>query len=170
MKINKWQKRHFNRAKEVASWSKDPSTKVGCVAVVDDKVHLMDGYNGLPDYLDDDNPDYWVRPDKYDFVEHAERNMVSKMKKYGVNPTYYDLFMLWFPCPTCMRSLIESGCKTIYCDLQKHKLNKSQEYKKKFFNSFLLALKAEVKIYYTDDGERLHLMTIEEIKKMLSDG
>ena len=43
----KWDVRFLRLAHEVAKWSKDPSTKVGCILVKDKKVISM-GYNGFP--------------------------------------------------------------------------------------------------------------------------
>ena len=51
--MDKWDERYLRLAKEVASWSKDPSTKVGAVAVLDGSV-LAQGYNGFPKYIQDD--------------------------------------------------------------------------------------------------------------------
>ena len=45
--LNKWDKRFLEMAKLVASWSKDPSTQVGAVAVRNRTV-IAQGYNGLP--------------------------------------------------------------------------------------------------------------------------
>ena len=47
IKQSKWDVRFMRMAHEVASWSKDPSTKVGCVLVKDRKIISM-GYNGFP--------------------------------------------------------------------------------------------------------------------------
>lgn len=168
MKLNKWQKRHFSRARNVAEWSKDDSTKVGCVAVADGKYHIMDGYNSLPEYLDDDDQQFWKRPDKYDFVEHAERNMLYKMARFNIKPDNFDVFMLWFPCPDCMRALEAHGCKKIYCDLKTHSLSKSEEYIRKFRNSFTIAVKSGIKVYYTLDGENLDVMNHDILEKLLN--
>ena len=44
--LNKWDKRFLEMAKLVASWSKDPSTQVGAVAVRNRTV-IAQGYNCL---------------------------------------------------------------------------------------------------------------------------
>ena len=36
--MNKWDERYLRLAKEVSTWSKDPSTQVGAVAVLDGSV------------------------------------------------------------------------------------------------------------------------------------
>ena len=45
----KWDRRFLRLAREVASWSKDPSTKVGAVLVdpLDNTIVSL-GYNGFP--------------------------------------------------------------------------------------------------------------------------
>ena len=49
---NKWDIRFLEMAKLVASWSKDPSTQVGSVAVRNRTV-IAQGYNGFPRGVDD---------------------------------------------------------------------------------------------------------------------
>jgi len=50
----KWTKRFLDMAAVVAEWSKDPSTKVGAVAVdPDSRAVLSTGYNGLPRGVED---------------------------------------------------------------------------------------------------------------------
>ena len=46
--LNKWDHRYLLLAKEVGSWSKDPSTQIGAVAVGSKGQVLAQGYNGLP--------------------------------------------------------------------------------------------------------------------------
>jgi dCMP deaminase len=48
----------------VASKSKDPSTKVGCVVITEDKVVAATGYNGLPRGVED-KAERMERPAKY---------------------------------------------------------------------------------------------------------
>ena len=54
---DKWDLRFKNLAMEVGEWSKDPSTKVGCIAVKDRKV-IATGYNGFPVNISDSQDDY----------------------------------------------------------------------------------------------------------------
>ena len=41
-------KRYMGLAKEISTWSKDPSSKIGAVAVVSKGQVLAQGYNGFP--------------------------------------------------------------------------------------------------------------------------
>ena len=50
---NKWDIRFLEMAKLVASWSKDPSTQVGAIAVRNRTV-IAQGYNGFPRGMGDE--------------------------------------------------------------------------------------------------------------------
>ena len=45
--IDKWDDRFLDIAREISTWSKDPSRKIGAIAVRDRKI-LATGYNGFP--------------------------------------------------------------------------------------------------------------------------
>ncbi len=65
-----WNKRFLDLAEHVASWSKDPSTKVGAV-VVDEKKRVVSlGYNGFPRGVLDIDSRYNDRDTKHLFVAH----------------------------------------------------------------------------------------------------
>ena len=49
-----WDKRFLELAFHIAGWSKDPSTKVGCVIVGEDREIRSTGFNGFPRGIDDD--------------------------------------------------------------------------------------------------------------------
>jgi len=65
MLADHWVKRYISLAKETASWSKDPSRKVGAVAVSTKGQVLATGYNGFPRGIFDDHPRYQDRETKY---------------------------------------------------------------------------------------------------------
>jgi deoxycytidylate deaminase len=45
--LSKWDERYLALAKEVSTWSKDPSTQVGAVTVGSKKEVLSQGFNGF---------------------------------------------------------------------------------------------------------------------------
>ena len=51
----KWDRRFIELASHIAQWSKDPSTKVGCVIVGEDREIRSTGFNGFPRGIDDDD-------------------------------------------------------------------------------------------------------------------
>lgn len=109
---DKWKKRHMLDALEKGKYSKDPSTKVGCVAVDSYNSPVCVGYNGLPRFVED-KPERYVRPIKYKWCLHAEMNMVANAARIGVSLDGRTAFVTTFPCSICMGLLISSGIKHI---------------------------------------------------------
>lgn len=112
---NKWEKRFFKYAEEVAQWSKDRSTKVGCVIVNDENDILSRGYNGFPRGADDDTDQRrYEKPAKYMWTEHAERNAIYNAARTGTSLVGSNAYCTYFPCIDCTRGLIQVGVKKIY--------------------------------------------------------
>lgn len=104
--MDKWDSRFIDIAKEVSSWSKDPSTQVGCVIVNKDKQIVSTGYNGFPKGVSDAPDLYLDRPTKYLKVLHAEVNAVLQSRENLEGSTVYVTHK---PCSNCMSVLIQSG-------------------------------------------------------------
>ncbi len=107
-----WHKRFAEMATHVASWSKDPSTKVGCVIVDDDNVVLSAGYNGLPRKVRDLD-ERMERPAKYLWTSHAEENAVAQAARKGVALQGSIAYVTHHPCSRCARSLIQAGVSCV---------------------------------------------------------
>jgi dCMP deaminase len=106
----KWNKRFLELADHISLWSKDPSTKVGCVIVRPDKTIAAVGYNGFPRGVLDSEERYNDRNLKYLMVKHAEENAIYS----AIEPlTGYTAYVTHHPCSTCSGSLIQNGIKTI---------------------------------------------------------
>ena len=97
----------------VASWSKDPSTKTGAVVVGPDKEIRATGYNGPVRGVDDDVPERFERPTKYEFFEHAERNALYNACLTGVSLKGCVMYATHAPCTDCARAIIQAGIKTV---------------------------------------------------------
>ena len=104
-----WSDYYFRLVDLVASKSKDPSTKVGCVIIGSDHEIRSTGYNGLPRGCKDDVPDRDVRPTKYYYYEHAERNTIYNATRVGVSLKGCTAYMHSLPCADCARGLIQAG-------------------------------------------------------------
>lgn len=100
-------------AELVATWSKDPSTKVGAIVVGPDREIRSTGYNGVVRGVDDDIPERLERPTKYDFFEHAERNAVYNACLIGASLKGCVIYVTSMPCPDCARAIIQSGIKMV---------------------------------------------------------
>lgn len=108
----KWQARFLGVAREVAGWSKDPSTKVGCVLVSPDGVIVATGYNGLPRGVDD-LPARMERPAKYLWTVHAEAAAVANAARSGARLSGATAFVSHAPCASCARLLLNAGIATV---------------------------------------------------------
>ncbi len=111
---DKWNYRFMEIALHMASWSKDPSTKVGCVVVGPDKEIRAQGYNGFPRNVNDDIEYRQTRPVKYAFYEHAERNAVYNACSVGVSLKGCIMYVTMPPCADCARAIIQSGIRQVY--------------------------------------------------------
>ena len=101
-------------AKAVALLSKDPSTKVGCLALNEDGIVLALGYNGFPRGVNDDVSRYENRETKYALVSHAEQNLVAQAAYAGHSLKGSTVVLSGlYPCSNCSKSLIQAGVKRI---------------------------------------------------------
>lgn len=101
-------------AKAVAGLSKDPSTKVGAIALNDDGIVLAVGYNGFPRGTNDDRTLYDNRPAKLARVAHAEQNVVAQAAYAGHALKGSTLVLSGlYPCSSCAKSLIQAGVRRI---------------------------------------------------------
>ena len=110
-----WIERWFIICDELATWSKDRSTQVGCVIVGQHNQILSSGYNGFPRGVDDNRDERHERPAKYLWTEHAERNAIYNAARHGVALEGSILYIPWFPCCDCARAIIQSGIKRLVC-------------------------------------------------------
>lgn len=109
----KWDLRFLRMAKEVSTWSKDESTKVGCVIVDQYKIIRSVGYNGLPRGVNDSRKDRQERPLKYKYFNHSEDNALNNCNIIGVSTLNCSMYVTMCPCSACARNIIQSGIKRV---------------------------------------------------------
>ena len=110
---DKWDIRFLELAKHIAGWSKDPSTKVGCIVVGEDREIRSTGFNGFPRGISDDNDRLLDREKKYPLICHAEENAIMHAARIGISLKDCTAYVTWPPCTRCARSLIQAGVSTI---------------------------------------------------------
>lgn len=108
--MDKWDNRFLELAWHIASWSKDPSTKVGCILVDSDRHIISTGYNGFPRGVEDSQPRLNFRETKYMMVQHAEANAVLQAVASTKGSTAY---VTHHPCSSCAGMLIQAGVKRV---------------------------------------------------------
>jgi len=111
---DKWASRLLKMAKDVASWSKDESTKVGAVITTLDGSPVSWGFNGMAKGIDDTVPERKERPIKYKWMCHAERNAMDLSPRADL--TDCVMFVTFSPCTNCAQSIIQRGIKTVVID------------------------------------------------------
>lgn len=96
----------------IASMSNDPSTKNGAL-LIDDKGNICsEGCNFFADGVCE-TLERWERPLKYEYVEHAERNVIYAAAKRGVKTNGLIMVCPWALCADCARAIIQSGIKLL---------------------------------------------------------
>ncbi len=106
---SKWDERFIELAKHISQWSKDPSTKVGCVVIGEDREIRSTGFNGFPRGIADDSERLEDREQKYPLICHAEENAIMHAARIGVSLKGCGAYVTWPPCTRCARSLIQAG-------------------------------------------------------------
>lgn len=114
MSNNKWTRRYIDLAKSVSEWSKDPSRKIGAVAIGDKGQILAQGFNGFPRGITDSVERYNNRELKYKFVVHAEMNVIYNASYNGVSLDGADLYVYGLPiCSDCAKGIVQVGIKRV---------------------------------------------------------
>jgi dCMP deaminase len=112
--VKNWQSRYLSLAKEVSTWSKDPSRKIGAVAVGSKGQILAQGYNGFPRGILDSADRYNDRSTKYRLVVHAEMNVIYNATFNGVSLDGASLYVYGLPiCSECAKGIIQVGIKNV---------------------------------------------------------
>lgn len=119
--MNKWTRRYLDMAKEVATWSKDPSAKIGAVAVGTKGQILSQGYNGFPRGVKDLDRRYENREEKYKFVVHGEMNAIYNACHTGASLDGATLYVTGLPvCSECAKGIIQVGIAKVIMEYSKN--------------------------------------------------
>ena len=110
---NKWDTRFLKLAKQISTWSKDPSRQIGAIAV-DDRSVIAQGYNGFPRGIEDFVERYEDRELKYKYVVHAEMNVIYNATYNVVSLDGATLYVCGLPvCSDCAKGVIQTGIKRV---------------------------------------------------------
>lgn len=110
-----WDRRFLELAEHIATWSKDPSTKVGAVLVGPNNLVIGMGYNGFPRGVVDSEERLNDRETKYAMVVHAEANaiLMAGTKAAGATLYVWPTFIMPPICNECCKLVIQSGIKEV---------------------------------------------------------
>jgi dCMP deaminase len=111
-----WTEYFLGIAEQIKLKSKDESTQIGAVVVGEGKNILSTGYNSFPRGLDDSLKERQERPEKYFWIEHAERNAIYNAALEGVSLKNSTIYLTsGLPCMDCARGIVNSGIKVVWC-------------------------------------------------------
>lgn len=95
-----------------ATASNDPSTQNGAI-LVDYAGHVIArSCNQFPMRVRETGA-RWQRPEKYAYVEHAERNAIYQAAFVGRATHLGTLYCPWAACADCARAIIQAGIKRL---------------------------------------------------------
>lgn len=110
--LTAWDKRYICMAELISTWTKDKSRGVGAVIVNGKNRVVSIGFNGFPTGIKDDIEERHLKPIKYKFTEHAERNAIYNTTS-SLNGC--KIYVTLFPCPDCARAIIQTGIVEVVC-------------------------------------------------------
>jgi dCMP deaminase len=102
-------------AEKVATRSHDTETQVGAILVKNDTgMVIASGHNGFvrgaPDKL---LPT--TRPEKYQYMVHAEENLLAHCARNGIKVDNCTLVITLSPCQKCLRLMWQAGITQVIC-------------------------------------------------------
>ena len=150
----KWDKYFLNIAENVKLKSKDRRTQIGAVIVGKDNEIVSTGYNSFPRGINDNVEERQIRPEKYYWIEHAERNAIYNAARIGVSFRDTTMYLTCgIPCSDCTKGIISSGIKKIYCKVQDTTRNREHwdEHAKRSLQMFK---ESNVEIIFYDEKEK----------------
>jgi len=128
----------------VASRSKDVNTHVGAVVVGPDNEVRSTGYNSFPRGVED-LPGRQIRPGKYTWFEHAERNAIYNAARTGVSLKGCIMYTPGLPCVDCARAVIQAGITEVVLDKAWGAADKREEWKDSHAAATQLFCEANIK-------------------------
>lgn len=137
--------KYFDIAEYIATQFSKDTTKVGCI-ILDPETHqiLATGYNGFPRKVEE-LLERTIRPEKYYWYEHAERNAIFHAARHGIKIDGACAYITMFPCADCARGLIQSGVTKIIT-----RNPNSQNWEESYKRSKLMLEEANIIIQFID--------------------
>ncbi len=103
----------FAQCQTEALESDDHETKVGCVVRHPRRGIVVRGHNTLPRGVKAFPAERLLRPEKYTWIEHAERNALYRAARNGIPLRGCTMYVELMPCVDCARGIIQSDIKQV---------------------------------------------------------
>jgi dCMP deaminase len=144
--IPSWDQYYLDICKVVACRSKDPNTQIGCVVVGPNHEIRTTGYNSFPRGIRDDVPERLVRPTKYLWIEHAERNAICNAARAGTATEGCTIYVEIMPCMDCARAVVQAGITEVVVSAERMRQYSSDYYNEHFGMVEILFLEAGIRV------------------------
>ena len=144
--IPSWDQYYLDICKVVGMRSKDPNTQLGCIIVGPNHEIRSTGYNSFPRGIRDDVPERLVRPTKYLWIEHAERNAICNAARAGTATEACTIYVEIMPCMDCARAIVQAGIVEVVVSGERMQAYTSELYDQHFRNSEVLFQEAGVRV------------------------
>lgn len=120
--MSNWIERYLNQAEFIANnYSKDPSSRIGCLIVSSDNVILSQSWNGFPRGVVDSEDRLNNRELKYQYIQHSELNSITNAARNGIALNNSTLYVYGLPiCSNCAGAIVQSGIKNVYIRLKEN--------------------------------------------------
>ena len=116
----------MNMAKQAAELSHDEETQVGSVLIKNKTGAIIaSAYNGFVRQAPDSKLPA-TRPDKYPYMMHSEKNLVSNCAKHGIAMDDCTVVCTHSPCEDCTRFLWQCGITHVVCETKYRDFDKLQ--------------------------------------------
>jgi len=144
--IPNWDEYYLEICRAVGRRSKDPNTQLGCVVVGPAHEIRSTGYNSFPRGIRDDVPERLVRPTKYLWIEHAERNAICNAARAGTATEGCTLYVELMPCMDCARAIVQAGIVEVAISA-----NRMRQYSSDYYNEHF----GMVEVLFAEAGVRV---------------
>ena len=118
---------YMNIAHEIKHLSHDLETQVGAVMLSPEGRIIATSYNGFVRSADDEALPR-IRPDKYQYMQHAERNLIYNCAYEGIRTKGTTIYSTLSPCLECVRACFQAGVSKIIFDELYHKFPNVNHY------------------------------------------
>lgn len=147
-KVPDWDSYYLSVCRTIATRSKDPSTQIGCIIVGPAREIRSTGYNSFPRGIVDTIPERHERPEKYFWIEHAERNAIYNAARAGTPLEGCTVYVEVTPCMDCARAIVQAGITKVVVDADRMRAYSSEFYDPQFQRVKVLFEEAKIEVVF----------------------